>query len=135
MSLEVELGSCNESSVTPPYSAPEVIGMNVEEDIDVHIKVEEIPEAITYPSPKAEQDEVSYLSLCVLLGTFHQYPEKPAVLHCLHLFVCPTTPLCCMKISFSFGFCVSPVRKFASKYMLISAHHPHMVLDILFIII
>jgi hypothetical protein len=36
---------------------------------------------------KAEQDEASCVSLCILLDTFHHYPEKPAVLHCIHLFV------------------------------------------------
>ena len=71
------------SCLTSPNSAHEVTGIKVEEDTDVPIKVEEIPEAISFPPIKAEQDEVSYLSVCILLDTFHQYPEEPAVLHCL----------------------------------------------------
>jgi len=109
------LQSCTMSS----NSAQEV-RIKVEEDTDVSVKVEEIPEDISFPPIKAEQDEVSYVSLCLLLDTFHQCPEKPAALRCLHLFVCPTTSLCCIKISFSFGLCESLVRKFASKYILIS---------------
>jgi len=79
----MSVDSCNETSVTSPTSAHEVIAVKVEDEIDIRIKVEEIPEAITFPPIKAEEDEVSYVSLCVLLDTFHQYPEKPAVLHCL----------------------------------------------------
>ena len=93
MSEEVRLCSCNETSVTSPNSEHEFFGLKVEEDTDITIKVEEIPEAISFPPIKAEQDEVSYMCQCILLDTFHQYPEKPAVFHCLHLFVCPTTPL------------------------------------------
>ena len=66
--------------------------MKVEVDTAGHIKVEEIPEEISSPTIKTEQDKVSYVSLWLLLDTFHEYPEKPAVLHCL-ISVCPTTPV------------------------------------------
>jgi hypothetical protein len=33
----------------------------VEQDTDVDIKVEEIPELISFPALKSEQDEVSYM--------------------------------------------------------------------------
>jgi hypothetical protein len=88
MSVEFQLGLCTECNIEH-----EVFDLKVEEDTDVTIKVEEMPEAISFPPIKPEQDEVSYMTLCILLHTFHQYPEKPSVLHCLHLFVCPTTPL------------------------------------------
>jgi hypothetical protein len=44
-----------------------VISIKTEEGTDIEIKVEEIPEPISFPEIKAEPDEVSYVSVC------HQY--------------------------------------------------------------
>jgi hypothetical protein len=57
----------------------------VEEDSGVAIKVEEIPEPILFPPIKAEPAEVSYLSVCPLLDTCHQYPLMFSIFHDLHL--------------------------------------------------
>jgi hypothetical protein len=85
MSEEVQLGSCNETSVTSPNSAHEFISIKVEEDIDVDTEEQLIPMSVSCSPIKAEQDEVSYVSLCPFLDTFPQYPEMAAVICCLHL--------------------------------------------------
>ena len=54
VSLEVVPGSSSESSITSSDDAHGVIS----------IKVEESPEAISFPAIKAEPEEVSYLSVC-----------------------------------------------------------------------
>ena len=51
----------------------------VNEELDIGIKEEEIPEDITFPDINAEPDEVSYLCICLLLDTFYQYPEMSVV--------------------------------------------------------
>ena len=43
MSLEVLPGSCNETSVTSPDDAHDVISIRVEEGTDIDIQEEEIP--------------------------------------------------------------------------------------------
>jgi len=50
------VSSCND--------ARQVINIKAEENIDIAIKVEEIPEPISFPEIKAEPDEVSYVSVC-----------------------------------------------------------------------
>jgi hypothetical protein len=75
------------------------ISVKVEEGVNGDTTDQMIPVLISFPPIKAEQDEVSYMSLRPFLDTFHPYPEMPAILCCLHLSVCPTSPLCCMKIS------------------------------------
>ena len=97
MSLEDHLASCNETSVMSPNSAHDV-SIKVEENIDVDTTEQKIPVPISFPPIKAEQDEVSYMSLRPFLDTTHQYPKMPAVLCCHHLPVCPSAPLWCMKI-------------------------------------
>jgi len=99
MSFEDLRGSCNETSVTSPSNAHD-IRIKVEEGIDVDTTEQMIPMPISFPPVKAEQDMVSYMSVRPFSDTLHQYPELPAVLCCLHLSVCPTSPLWCMKISF-----------------------------------
>jgi hypothetical protein len=42
----------------------------VNEEVDISIKQEEIPEDINFPDIKAEPNEVSYVCVCVLLDTF-----------------------------------------------------------------
>ena len=78
MSLEDHLGSCNETSITSPNSAHD-IGIKVEEGIVVDTTERMIPVPISFPPIKAEQDEVSYMSLHSFLDTLHQYPEMPAL--------------------------------------------------------
>jgi hypothetical protein len=78
MSLEDRLGSCNETSVTSPSSAHD-ISIKVEEGIVVDRTERMIPMPISFPPIKAEQDEVSYVSLRSFLDTLHQYPEMPAL--------------------------------------------------------
>jgi len=46
----------------------------VNEEVAVRIKQEEIPGDINFPDVKSEPDEVSYVCICLLLDTFHQYP-------------------------------------------------------------
>jgi len=53
--------------------------IDINEEVAVHIKQEEIPEDITFPDIKAEPDEVSYVGICLLLDTFHQCPEMSVV--------------------------------------------------------
>jgi hypothetical protein len=73
-SCTVVPASCSCASVTSSGDAHEAIHVKVEEDSDFTIiKVEEIPEAISFPAIKAESDEVSYLPFCPLLDTCHQY--------------------------------------------------------------
>jgi hypothetical protein len=55
--------------VTSSDDTHAVIGIKVEEDTDVTIKVEEIPEPISFPAIKSEPEEVSYLSVCPSLDT------------------------------------------------------------------
>jgi hypothetical protein len=62
VSLEVVPGSSSETGITSDDSHA-VVGINVEEEANVTIKVEEIPEPISFPSIKAEPVEVSYLSV------------------------------------------------------------------------
>ena len=83
-SLNVLPGSSGESHATSSDLACNFSCMEVEEDIhvkeegftaineevDISIKQEEIPEDITFPDIKSEPDEVSYVSLCLLLDTF-----------------------------------------------------------------
>jgi hypothetical protein len=52
--------------VSPCNDACEVISIKIEEGTDMEIKVEEIPETISFPEIKAEPDEVSNVSLCHL---------------------------------------------------------------------
>jgi hypothetical protein len=38
--------------------------MQAEQDTDLEMKVEEVPEPVSFPEIKDEPDEVSYVSLC-----------------------------------------------------------------------
>jgi hypothetical protein len=67
-------GSSSETNITSSDVRHGVIRIKVEEDSDVTIKVEEVPEPISFPPIKVEPEEVSYLSVCPLLDTDHQYP-------------------------------------------------------------
>ena len=92
-SLQVLRGSCSETFPTSPDGTYDVSSIEVEKDVvvidegfmainegvAVRIKQEEIPEDITFPDIKPEPDEVSYVCICLLLDTFHQYPEMSVV--------------------------------------------------------
>lgn len=64
-----ESGSSGEICMTSADEAHEVINIKVEEGTDTE---EEIPMPV-FCAVKVEQDEVSYMSLCPLLDTFHHY--------------------------------------------------------------
>jgi hypothetical protein len=80
VSLEALPGSYSEASGTSCNIADEVTGIKVEDGADTHSQPEDIPVCISCPVIKAEQDEVSYMSVCPLLDTFHHYPDKLTVL-------------------------------------------------------
>jgi hypothetical protein len=91
-SLHIQPGSSGESHATSSDGACNFSSMEVEEDVDVieegfvalneeadiSIKQEEIPEDITFPDIKSEPDVVSYVfvcvcvCVCVLLDTIYQ---------------------------------------------------------------
>jgi hypothetical protein len=48
--------------------------MVINEEVDLSIKQEEIPEDITSPDINAQPDEVSYVCVCLLLDTFYLCP-------------------------------------------------------------
>lgn len=73
-SCAVVPASCSCTSVISSDDTHEVISIKVEEDSGVAVKVEAIPEPISFPPIKAEPDEVSYLPVFPLLDTCHQYP-------------------------------------------------------------
>jgi hypothetical protein len=53
--------------VLPCNGKCKVTTIKAEQDTDIQIKEEEIPEPISFPDIKAEPDDVSYVSVC------HQY--------------------------------------------------------------
>jgi hypothetical protein len=83
-SLQILPGSSGESHATSSDGACNFSSMEVEEEdvvieegfiaineeVDISIKQEEIPEDITFPDIKSEPDEVSYVCVCMLLDTF-----------------------------------------------------------------
>ena len=84
-SLHIQPGSSGESHATSSDGACNFSNMDVEKGIDlkeegfiavneeanVGIKQEDIPEDIIFPDIKSEPDEVSYVCLCLLLDTFY----------------------------------------------------------------
>jgi hypothetical protein len=70
--LKVEPGSSSETCPASSHEGNHVIDMKVEEASDTQ-EVED-PLRITIPEIKAEH-EVSCMSVCLLFGTFHRYPE------------------------------------------------------------
>jgi hypothetical protein len=98
VSPEYVLGSSGETSITSSDDAHGVIS----------IKVEEIPEPISFPTIKAEPEEVSYLFVCPLLDTCH---------YDLHLYICSVKQLHYVEWEFQsvLGLCESLVRQCACK--------------------
>jgi len=84
VSLPVLQRSCSESSI-PSIDAYGVISVKCEDNSDIDCQEEEIRVALSFPTIKCEQDEVSYISLCPLLGALCQYPEMLTAIHHLHI--------------------------------------------------
>ena len=92
-SLHILTGSSVESHATSSDGACNFSNIEVEEDIyvieegfvavneevDISIKKEEIPEDINFPYIKTEPDEVSCVCVCLSLDTFYQCPAMSVV--------------------------------------------------------
>ena len=74
-------GACNFSNieVEDEVDVIEEYFIVVNEEVDMGIKQEEIPEDITFPDIKAESNEVSYVCICLLLDTFYHCPALSVV--------------------------------------------------------
>jgi hypothetical protein len=84
-SLHILLGSSSQTFPSSSDATCDVSNIEVEgdvvvigqgsiarnEEVDIDIKQEEMPEDIIFPSIQAEPDEVSYLRICLLLDTFN----------------------------------------------------------------
>jgi hypothetical protein len=74
-------GACNLSGM----EVEDVIGVKeggfiaLTEEVDIGIKQEEIPEDINSPDIKSEPDEVNYVCVCLLLGTYFPCPAMSVV--------------------------------------------------------
>jgi len=70
------VGVCNFSNVEVEEDVDviEEVFLSINEEVDRSIKREEIPGDITFPDIKSEQDEVSYVCICLLLDTFYLCP-------------------------------------------------------------
>jgi hypothetical protein len=64
------LGPCNETIVTAPNSADNVIVMNYEDSTGVNTYGQLVSMPISYPSTMPAQEEVSYVSLRPYFYTF-----------------------------------------------------------------
>ena len=82
-SSETHATSCNISNVKVEGDADvkEDGFVAINEEVDLVIKQEEIPEDINFPETNAEPDEVSYVCMyvCLLLDTIYQCPEMSVV--------------------------------------------------------
>jgi len=74
VSPEVVPDSWSGTSITSSGDTHAVVSIKVELYADVTMKVEGIPEHLSFLAVKAEPDEVSYLSVCPLLDKCHEYP-------------------------------------------------------------
>jgi len=91
--LHILPGSCNETFPTPSDGTSDVSNTAVQQDVvvveegfiavneevDISIKQEEIPDNISFTDIQAELDEVSYVCVCLLSNTFYQCPEISVV--------------------------------------------------------
>lgn len=64
-------------SLTSSKDACGAICIKAEEDEDTDLKEEEIPEPITFPTIKIDQDVVSYMLVCREVDTFSQFENMP----------------------------------------------------------
>jgi hypothetical protein len=92
-SLHIQPGSSGESHATSSDGVCNLSSTEVEEDVDVieegfiaineeaniSIKQEKIPEDINFPDIKSEPEEVSCVCVCLLLDTFYQCPGVSSV--------------------------------------------------------
>jgi hypothetical protein len=92
-SLHILPGSSGESHATSSERVCNFSNTEVQEDIhvieegfiavneeaDIGIKQEKIPEDISFPDIKTEQDEVSYVCICLLLDRYYQCPALSVV--------------------------------------------------------
>ena len=92
-SLQVMAGLSTDTIPTPSDSTYGVGHMEVKENVDVieeslvfvkeeediGIKQEEIPEDIPFPVIKSEDNEVSYVCVCLLLDTFYHCTEMSVI--------------------------------------------------------
>ena len=69
-------GACNFSNIEVENDvvAIEEGFIAINQEADIGIKQEQIPEDINFPVIKSEPDEVSYVCICLLLDTFFQCP-------------------------------------------------------------
>ena len=86
VSLPVLQRSSSRTSITC-IDGCDVISVKREVDSDIESQEDEIPIAISFPKIKCEQDEVSCISVCPLLGALCQYPEMLTAIHHLHISV------------------------------------------------
>ena len=74
-------GVCNFSNIEvdedPDVKEEGFIAVN--EEVDIGIKQEEIPEDIDFPEVKSAPDEVDYVCVCLLLDTIYQCPAMSVV--------------------------------------------------------
>jgi hypothetical protein len=78
-------GVCNFSNieVEKDVDVIEEGSIAINEEVDIGIKQEEIPEDVTFPDIKSEPKEVSYVCFSLLLDTFYQCPAISVFLcHC-----------------------------------------------------
>jgi hypothetical protein len=69
--LEAVTSSCSETCLTSCHDRSEIIKVKVENVTD--IKEEDDPVQMTFPKTKTKC-EVSCISVCTMLVTFHKYP-------------------------------------------------------------
>ena len=91
--LHILPGSCNETfptssdgtfdvsntAVQQDVVVVEECSIAVNEEVDIGMKQEEIPDNISFPDIQAELDEVSYVCVCPLSNTFYRCPEISVV--------------------------------------------------------
>jgi hypothetical protein len=85
--LKVAPGSNSEACPTSSCVGSLSMSIKVELVTDIQKEEEKDPLLLTFPVIKAEH-EVSYMCVCLLLGTFKKYPILPTVFH-LHLSLYP----------------------------------------------
>jgi len=82
-SLHILPSSSNETNATSggvcSFSNVEVedveqVFLSINEEVDKGIKQQEIPGDVTFPDIMSEQDDVSYVCICLALDTFYQCP-------------------------------------------------------------
>jgi hypothetical protein len=86
VSLPVLHRSSGENNITC-IDGYDVISVKREPDSDTDCQGEETAVAISFTTIKSEQDEVSYIAVCPLLGALCRYTEIFTPIHHLHISV------------------------------------------------